>query len=131
MIEFAFIEEREHAAVPSGISTMCIDPTLTVLCEENKQTNSDCYLETPLSSHKVQKRCKFENIYEIFIPLFSHKKRNFLQENKIYIYIYIYIFNICFKITTFLKSGVYIYIYRYINECGGRVYLGIKCSMLW
>ena len=86
MIEFAFIEEREHAAVPSGISTMCIDPTLTVLCEENKQTNSDCYLETPLSSHKVQKRCKFENIYEIFIPLFSHKKRNFLQEN-IYIYI--------------------------------------------
>ena len=89
MIEFAFIEEREHAAVPSGISTMCIDPTLTVLCEENKQTNSDCYLETPLSSHKVQKRCKFENIYEIFIPLFSHKKRNFLQENKIHIYIYL------------------------------------------
>ena len=104
MIEFAFIEEREHAAVPSGISTVCIDPTLTVLCEENKQTNSDCYLETPLSSHKVQKRCKFENMYEIFIPLFSHKKRNFLQENKIYIYL------ICFKITTFLKSGVYIYI---------------------
>ena len=125
MIEFAFIEEREHAAVPSGISTMCIDPTLTVLCEENKQTNSDCYLETPLSSHKVQKRCKFENIYEIFIPLFSQKKRNFLQENKIYIYI----FNICFKITTFLKTGVYIYIYIY--ECGGRVYLGIKCSMQW
>ena len=110
MIEFAFIEEREHAAVPSGISTMCIDPTLTVLCEENKQTNSDSYLETPLSSHKVQKRCKFENIYEIFIPLFSQKKRNFLQENKIYIYI----FNICFKITTFLKTGVYIYIYIYI-----------------
>ena len=129
MIEFAFIEEREHAAVPSGISTMCIDPTLTVLCEENKQTNSDSYLETPLSSHKVQKRCKFENIYEIFIPLFSQKKRNFLQENKIYIYI----FNICFKITTFLKTGVYIYIYIYIYiyECGGRVYLGIKCSMLW
>ena len=111
MIEFAFIEEREHAAVPSGISTMCIDPTLTVLCEENKQTNSDCYLETPLSSHKVQKRCKFENIYEIFIPLFSHKKKK-LFTRKQDIYIYIYIFNICFKIT-FLKSGVYIYIYIY------------------
>ena len=26
---------------------------------------------------------------------------------------------------------IYIYIYIYINECGGRVYLGIKCSMLW
>ena len=97
MIEFAFIEEREHAAVPSGISTMCIDPTLTVLCEENKQTNSDCYLETPLSSHKVQKRCKFENIYEICIPLFSHKKRNFFtrkQDIYIYIYIYIYLINV-------------------------------------
>ena len=93
MIEFAFIEEREHAAVPSGISTMCIDPTLTVLCEENKQTNSDCYLETPLSSHKVQKRCKFENIYEIFIPLFSHKKETFYKKTRyIYIYIYIYIY---------------------------------------
>ena len=24
-----------------------------------------------------------------------------------------------------------IYVCIYINECGGRVYLGIKCSMLW
>ena len=24
-----------------------------------------------------------------------------------------------------------IYIYIYIYKCGGRVYLGIKCSMLW
>ena len=27
--------------------------------------------------------------------------------------------------------SIYIYIYVHINECGGRVYLGIKCSMLW
>ena len=26
---------------------------------------------------------------------------------------------------------MYIYIYIYLNKCGGRVYLGIKCSMLW
>ena len=26
---------------------------------------------------------------------------------------------------------IYIYIYIYINKCGGKVYLGIKCSMLW
>ena len=110
MIEFAFIEEREHAAVPSGISTMCIDPTLTVLCEENKQTNSDSYLETPLSSHKVQKRCKLK-IYMKFLYLyFLKKKETFYKKTR-----YIYIFNICFKITTFLKTGVYIYIYIYMN----------------
>ena len=34
----------------------------------------------------------------------------------IYMYIHIYI---------------YIYIYIYIDECGGRVYSGIKRSMLW
>ena len=27
--------------------------------------------------------------------------------------------------------SIYIYIYVHMNECGGRVYLGIKCSMLW
>ena len=27
--------------------------------------------------------------------------------------------------------SIYIYINVHINECGGRVYLGIKCSMLW
>ena len=33
-----------------------------------------------------------------------------------------------FLITVFY---IYIYIYININKCGGRVYLGIKCSMLW
>ena len=26
---------------------------------------------------------------------------------------------------------IFTYIYIYIYKCGGRVYLGIKCSMLW
>ena len=36
----------------------------------------------------------------------------------IYVYIYMYIY-------------VYIYMYIYVYKCGGRVNLGIKCSMLW
>ena len=36
----------------------------------------------------------------------------------VYMYICMYIY-------------IYIYIYIYLNKCGGRVYLGIKCSMLW
>ena len=41
-----------------------------------------------------------------------------ISHNYIYVYIYIYIY-------------VYIYIYIYRNKFGGRVYLGIKCSVLW
>ena len=30
-----------------------------------------------------------------------------------------------------VKDLIHIYIYIYIYKCGGKVYLGIKCSMLW
>ena len=37
----------------------------------------------------------------------------------------------CKNLEKFLPPHSFIYIYIYIYECGGRVYLGIKCSMLW
>ena len=42
------------------------------------------------------------------------------------IYKYMYI-DICMYV--YMYKCMYIYIY--LNKCGGRVYLGIKCSMLW
>ena len=44
----------------------------------------------------------------------------------IYLYLSIYIY-----LSIYLSIYIYIYIYIYINECGDRVYLSIKCSMLW
>ena len=41
-----------------------------------------------------------------------------------YIHIYIYIYAVIYAV-------IYIYIYIYIYKCGGIVYFGIKCSMLW
>ena len=52
----------------------------------------------------------------------------------VYIYTHVYTYiKICIeKISKlYIYIYIYIYIYTYINECGGRVYLGIKCSMLW
>ena len=41
-----------------------------------------------------------------------------------YICIYIYI-------CIYMYIYIYIYMYIYVYKCGGRVNLGIKCSMLW
>ena len=55
-------------------------------------------------------------------PSSNKQRHHYLKAVLIYIcsYIYIYIY-IC----------SYMYIYIYIYKCGGRVNLGVKCSMLW
>ena len=57
-------------------------------------------------------------------PDYSLSSYSFVQLPDIYTHIYT---------NTYLQIYIYIYIYMYIyiNECGGRVYLGITCSILW
>ena len=78
---------------------------------------------------KTQKRKQKTYIFNICFQscnVFENRCRYIYIYTYTYIHTYIYVY-----IYIYIYLYIYIYIYISINECGGRVYLGIKCSMLW
>ena len=72
----------------------------------------------------IKKRKKLSRVYviaivfQMYLTVLTLSLLNLLLMIKTYIYIYLSIY-----------LSIYLYIYKY--KFGGRVCLGIKCSMLW
>ena len=88
-------------------------------------------------SELTGKKCFSQNIHHFYLPVFLLSAGQIVTWSKLNLYIPYEILNTSFEVLNSFyafidnlhKKKKYIYIYIY--KCGGIVYLGMKCSVLW